>query len=229
MGLRINVGCGRTPTKGWRNFDNSAHVRLSKIGFLRNLLEKRWFDRFQRFIPVDRADEIEIADAAGRLPVEDGSADVLYTSHMVEHLDSAEVELFLREAMRVLRPGGIIRVGVPDLEGQIARYLQSRDADAFMEETHLCVPRPRTLAQRLRLLLVGTRHHQWMYDGRSLSALLRKHGFVAGEVMPAGRTRISDHEPLDLHERADESVFVEAEKAGAARIEVPDVGELSMN
>lgn len=55
----------------------------------------------------------------------------------------------------------------------------------------------------------------WMYDGKSLTKLLGKLGFVEVEVMPAGQTKISAHEPLDLQERVSESVYVEAEKPAA--------------
>ncbi len=131
---------------------------------------------------------------------------------MLEHLDRNEAANFLKEAFRVLRPGGIIRIAVPDLMIKIEQYNKSRDADILIESTHLCVSRPNSLSQRLILLLVGARNHQWMYDGTFLSRLLQKHGFTKIEVMPAGQTKISAHEPLDLQERADESVYVEAEK-----------------
>ena len=76
----------------------------------------------------------------------------------------------------------------------------------------MCVSRPTSLAQRIRLLLVGTRHHQWMYDGNSLSRLLQKHGFIDTEIMPAGKTNIPEPGSLNLQERSDESVYVEAKK-----------------
>jgi hypothetical protein len=53
-----------------------------------------------------------------------------------------------------------------------------------------------------------------MYDGDSLSMLLQAHGFIKAEAMPAGQTKIIAHEPLDLKERASESIYVEAEKPG---------------
>ncbi len=217
MALRINVGCGQTPTQGWRNFDNSVSLRLSKIPFLPDLLLKlKLIESPQyQFIRFARENNIEYGDATKGLPVQDESVDVLYSSHMLEHLDRNEVDKFLKEAFRVLRSGGIIRIAVPDIKKEVEQYSESGDADAFIESTHLCVPRPRTLAQRLRLLLVGTRHHQWMYDGNSLSRLLQKHGFVNTEVMPASQTEISDHEPLDLQERVSESVYVEAERPSA--------------
>lgn len=215
MLVRVNIGCGQTPTRGWRNFDNSFSLRLSKIPLLPDLLHQLGFleSSQYRFIRFARENDIEYGDATKRLPIESRSVDVLYSSHMLEHLDRNEADRFLKEVFRVLRPGGIIRIVVPDIKKQVAQYNETADADAFIEATNLCVRRPRSLAQRLRLLLVGTRHHQWMYDGNSLSNLLEKHGFLKAEVLPAGQTRIHDHEPLDLRERFSESVYVEAKKA----------------
>ena len=93
-----------------------------------------------------------------------------------------------------------------------ATYETVEDADDFIKLTHTCVPSPRTLAQRLRFLFVGPRHHQWMYDGKSLSKLLEKHGFVQARAVPPGETRITDYGELNLQERHEASVYVEAEK-----------------
>ena len=49
-----------------------------------------------------------------------------------------------------------------------------------------------------------------MYDGRSLARLLVESGFVGATVMPAGTTNIPDPGSLDLEERSEESVYVEA-------------------
>jgi predicted SAM-dependent methyltransferase len=212
--MRINVGCGQTPTPGWRNFDNSPSLRLASIAVLPDLLHRLGLlNRAQyQFMRFARDHQIEYGDATKGLPVGEASVDVLYSSHMLEHLDRREASEFLREAYRILRPGGILRIAVPDLERQIAEYQESGDADAFVEGMHLCVSRPRSLAGRLSLLVTGTRHHQWMYDGRSLSRLLQEHGFVKAEVLPAGQTRIDSPGALDLAERASESLYVEAEK-----------------
>ncbi len=216
MAIRINVGCGQSPTPGWMNLDNSPSLRLSKIPALPQLLHALGIIGAAQyeFICFARKHKIDHADATRRIPVGDGAVDVLYSSHMLEHLDRRDAENFLREVFRVLRPGGIFRVVVPDIRIHVERYKESGDADAFIESTLLCVPRPRSVAQRLQRMLVGARNHQWMYDGRSLSRLLLKIGFVEVQAMPAGQTRIRAHEPLNLSERSSESVYVEAEKPG---------------
>jgi SAM-dependent methyltransferase len=59
------------------------------------------------------------------LPFPDGSFDVVYHSHVLEHFSKGEGLKFLKRCWRVLRPNGIIRVAIPDLE-QIARlYLEA--------------------------------------------------------------------------------------------------------
>jgi predicted SAM-dependent methyltransferase len=211
--MRINVSCGQTPTKGWRNFDNSLSLCLSKFPFLPELLYKlRLLEKSQyKFIQFCRLNHIEYGDATKGLPVVNRSIDVFYSSHMIEHLDQADAYKFLKEARRVLCSGGIIRLVVPDLRKLIEKYIESRDADEFILSTFLCKPRPRTIAQRLKVMVAGDRNHRWMYDGESLCRLLTSLGFVNASIMPPGKTKIQNPEPLDLREREAESVYVEAE------------------
>jgi predicted SAM-dependent methyltransferase len=129
---------------------------------------------------------------------------------MFEHLDRVEADLFLNEARRILCSGGIIRLAVPDIRMRAERYMASGDADAFIASTNMTRPRPRTLAAKLGILAVGTRQHQWMYDGASLARLLESKGFHSAKVMRPGETQINDPDDLNLHEREGESVYVEA-------------------
>lgn len=216
--MRINVGCGHTATPSWMNFDNSLALRLAKIPLLPELLKAfRLIDTPQyQFILFAQSNQVKYGDATKRLLVADASVEVLYSSHMFEHLDRTEASSFLKEARRVLKPGGIIRLAVPDIERQVHEYLKHGDADAFIEGTYLAQPQPRTFLQRVRLLIVGARHHQWMYDGKSLCCLLSSHGFINAVVVSAGATKIANPAPLDLFERLSESVYVEAENPGKA-------------
>ena len=48
---------------------------------------------------------------------EPGSVSEIYASHIYEHLDyNSEVDIAFKEAFRILRPGGLFRLGVPDME-----------------------------------------------------------------------------------------------------------------
>jgi len=131
---------------------------------------------------------------------------------MLEHLDRAEARAFLGEVRRVLAPGAIVRLAVPDISRLVSGYLRSGDADAFVASTLLATSRPRGPVARLRAAVVGGRDHAWMYDGASLCQLLIANGFVDAQVLAAGETTIPLPAPLDLQERADESVYVEARR-----------------
>jgi ubiquinone/menaquinone biosynthesis C-methylase UbiE len=152
------------------------------------------------------------ADVTTRLPLGDGTAEVVYSSHMLEHLDRMEARVFLHEVRRVLAPGGILRLVVPDIKRSIQKYAVQEDADSFVESLFMASPSPKGLVRKLLFAVSGNRLHKWMYDGVSLCKLLIFCGFVSPTILPAGSTTILDPGPLDLYERADESVYVEASK-----------------
>lgn len=211
---RVNIGCGLTRIAGWLNYDNSFSVRLAKYPLLVRLLEKLVLleEEQKNFSSFSRNNKIIWADATKRIPLPDNSVEVLYTSHMIEHLDREEAKLFLKEACRVLTPSGIIRIAVPDLRKLISRYITEGDADLFIERSLLTRQKPKTLLDRLKSLVIGDRHHQWMYDGTSMVRLLSAMGFKELRILEAGSTMIPDPGELNLHERADDSVYVEARK-----------------
>lgn len=91
----LNLGCGGKYHPDWTNVD---FVSYDKNVIAHNLNEG--------------------------IPFKDNEFDVVYHSHVLEHFTKDKALLFLRECYRVLKPNGILRVAIPDLE-QIARlYLQ---------------------------------------------------------------------------------------------------------
>ena len=57
------------------------------------------------------------------LPFADGSASIVYSSHMFEYFDRDEAKEVLAEWFRVLMPGGTVRIAVPDFEAVARLYL----------------------------------------------------------------------------------------------------------
>jgi len=210
---KINVGCGATPTPGWINYDNSPSLLLARLPAwccdlaARTLLsnEQR---RFATFARRNRT-LLRFADVSKRIPEATSSVSVVYSSHMIEHLDRSRAGKFLAEVRRVLVHGGIVRIVVPDLRKLIDAYLDSGSADAFLSSLHMSPPKV-SLVERIRIALIGYRHHLWMYDAKSLAALLTESGFHEARAMLPGETRIPSPGGLDLSERADESICVEA-------------------
>lgn len=217
---RINVGCGKKCLDGYLNIDGSPGVWLARYPVLgKLLLGLRLIDRHNyEFMRFAANHTICYANAAGRLPLPTNSVAVVYSCHMYEHLLRPHAHNFLREAHRVLRPGGVIRLAVPDLRRKAEEYIQKGDADEFLEATLLCGVWDKLATSRgvLQMLLFGhPSTHKWMYDGPSLCRELARHDFVDPQVMPPGVTTIPDPGPLDLQERWPDSVFVEAVKPPA--------------
>ena len=132
---------------------------------------------------------------------------------MIEHLEKLDVASFFKEARRILKSGGIIRLAVPNIKYQVDNYLKDGDADKFIESTYLTRKKPKTIIAKIKHLLIGDRNHQWMYDGKSLCNLLSSAGFEEPKILEPGLTTIPDPGTLDLKERSPESVFVEAVNA----------------
>jgi predicted SAM-dependent methyltransferase len=87
----LNLGCGQRFHTAWTNLDLvPAHPSIRRF------------------------------DVAQPLPFEDAVFDAVYHSHLLEHLPRAQALPFLCECRRVLKPGGILRLAIPNLEA-IAR------------------------------------------------------------------------------------------------------------
>jgi predicted SAM-dependent methyltransferase len=214
MNIRLNIGCGKTPTKGWINMDNSWAIKLAnskfkyKVARILGLLNTKQIEN----IEWNKLNKIQFADATKSFPFKDSSVECIYTSHMLEHLSQDGAKIFLKEAFRVLKIGGILRIAVPDLKIAIDEYIKSGDADSFMRNILVQAPPISSLKQKIILFMTGYRHHQWMYDGASLSKLLKEIGFKETEICEKGHTKIHKPGELNLNEREEDSVYVESVK-----------------
>ena len=135
-----------------------------------------------------------------RLPFPDGSADAVFLEHVLEHFPLAVGLDLLAEGRRVLAPGGILRVGVPDF----GRYAESYAGDrAFLEERRPGRPTP-----LLAVAEVAYNHgHRSVWDGETLELVLRETGLVDVRRRGFGESGL---EPApDSAEREAESVYAE--------------------
>ena len=97
----VNVGCGRQVHPAWCNLDLTA----SAPGVIEH-------------------------DLRQGLPFDDRSCDAVYHSHVLEHLQPEQAAKLLAECFRVLKPGGTLRIAVPDLEGIARQYLRTLETAA---------------------------------------------------------------------------------------------------
>jgi ubiquinone/menaquinone biosynthesis C-methylase UbiE len=162
------------------------------------------------------------------LPFATDSARYVFVSHLLEHLFyPADVGPFLSEVHRVLAPGGVVRIVVPDIEQCIEAY--SKNDRTFFDsrrETFTWWPQKGTrLEDFLAYAGVGAEPaylfeaHKYGYDFETLARTLREAGFTA---IIRSSFMGSAHEPLQIDSissvagaRYGEryySLFVEAEK-----------------
>lgn len=198
----VNLGCGdKVGTHpDVVNVDWSIYLRFRASPLLAWLpplvLDAK---RRERYLNLPR--NIVAHDLSRGLPFADASIDVVYHSHMLEHLDRPVVPGFLAEVRRVLKPGGVHRIVVPDLEQLSRLYLEdlARRApdtaewaghDACVAELiEQSVRREAAAAQsltglrrRLYTRVFGDARrrgetHQWLYDRVNLGALLLAAGY----------------------------------------------------
>jgi len=90
--LRINLGSGGTIFPGWFHLDRKDFRAL-----------------------YGEAGEIFLQhDLTNGLPFGDNSVETVFCEHLLEHLDIQETLALAREVHRVLGPGGVWRIAVPD-------------------------------------------------------------------------------------------------------------------
>lgn len=101
----LNLGCGTRFHTLWSNVD---------------------------FVSTDKG--VIAHDLRKGIPFQDSCFDVVYHSHLLEHFPKSAALPFMSECYRVLKPGGVIRVAVPDLERIASLYLQALEKASTGDE-----------------------------------------------------------------------------------------------
>jgi predicted SAM-dependent methyltransferase len=143
-----------------------------------------------------------------RLPFPDTALDRIYLEHVLEHASYETGLEFLRDARRVLRPGGVIRIAVPDLEDLVRGYL----ADDWCRFDWVNWPEHAFIRTRAQMINIGFRWwgHQYLYDRQDLSRVLAEAGFTDVEFVDRGQSRHADLRALET--RPDSTLIAEATK-----------------
>lgn len=174
-GVYIQYGSGPySCPAGWINFDVSPTLRLQQLPMIGRL--------FQYGVVVF-PEGTRYGDIVKGLPIPDGSADGIYASHVLEHLSLDEFWIAIRNTFRLLKPGGIFRLVVPDLESCARQYLaklEYGDAEAnscFMRKAKLGLEHRKKSLEAWARSIFGNSAHLWMWDEYSITAALEKIGY----------------------------------------------------
>lgn len=189
---RLNLGCGPNAPAGWVNVDGSWNAWLSNHAYLRRTL--RTFGVIGKNSPGAQWNVRPLVhDLTKPLPFEENSVAAIYGSHVLEHLYLADAQRLLGECKRVLRPGGVIRLVVPDLHSMVASYMKNKNAgrpspserigaaDKLNEKLGFRSPAPPSgnFLFKFYSLWKDFHHHKWMYDSDSLIRYMETAGFTA--------------------------------------------------
>jgi predicted SAM-dependent methyltransferase len=197
--LRLNLGSGFQPKEGWINIDLSDQAAVT-------------------------------LDLREPLPLPDDSVEAIYTEHFLEHLnyggldDSTAWQLetpgspsealrFLRECRRVLKPGGVLDIVVPDAEGIVQEYV-ARHEQPFPKYDWWGPAWCDTPMHCVNYVFRQGCEHKYAYDEETLARVLESVGF-------ASVSRRAFNPSTDAPNHAIGSLCVHARKPASAREQSP--------
>ena len=175
---RLHWGCGTITPYGWINSDIAPGPGVDVV-----------------------------ADILSGLPLADGEFDYVVSIHALPEIAFRDQARALCELWRVLRPGGVLRLGLPDLDRAIAAYV-AKDIDYFLiPDEHI-----QSLAGKFVAQLTWYGRSRCQFTAELMAELLARSGFV--DVRPCGfrQTASAIPEIVELDDRPLESFFVEARK-----------------
>ncbi|MEI9913710.1 MAG: methyltransferase domain-containing protein [Candidatus Saccharibacteria bacterium] len=175
--IKLNIGCGTDYKRGWINVDNNSDNNIKK-------LDLNW-------------------DLRNPLPFADNSVDFVFNEHFFEHLTIEESEPIMADLMRVLKPGGIMRVAMPDLREVVKAYLDPNwNKKAFIKQFGLEFVQTPAEMLNMNFYWWG---HRWLYDWEELQRRLKERGYNKYKKCSL---RNSSHKELKNLETRDESRLI---------------------
>jgi ubiquinone/menaquinone biosynthesis C-methylase UbiE len=218
--IKLNLGCGQIRPTSWVNTDSSMNALIQKwaIG--------KWLSKRMGAVEFSTTN-LEYMNLNKKWSgYKDNTIDVVYASHLFEHLLIDSTHIFLAEAFRALKPNGCIRLVMPDLYAHSKEYVNNIDAGQKDASRHLL--------WALNLYQVGPgekisllhkvlgffqdypHRHKYMYDKYSLTALFEQHGFKDIKLGAYGQSTyvkdINDVEGPHLYGGYPNSIYIEAIK-----------------
>lgn len=154
-----------------------------------------WHRYIPGFVHVDLCDmpHIDYKRSIDDLSIfEAGSAELIYCSHCFEYFDRFKAVSVLKEWHRVLQPGGMLRLAVPDFDKLIEVYHLSGDIGKILGP----------LFGRMEIQTPSSKeviHHETVYNFDSLKRILEENGF---EDVKRYDWRETIHKDYDDHSQA---------------------------
>lgn len=171
-GLSVQFGCGLCAPETWLNFDISPTLLLSRIPGAGALLKLPSWGKNVRHGNVVRG-----------LPVPPGSCARVFSDQVLEHLSLGSLRQALRSILAIMKPGGVFRSFVPDLQHSIEVYReaiaankQREAAGIFVRSIGMGVESSASAMDFIRELF-GNSRHLWIWDEAGIRHELETAGF----------------------------------------------------
>jgi hypothetical protein len=172
---RLNWGCGEHVADGWINSDVKDEPAIDLVADIRN-----------------------------GLPLEPGSIDHAVGIHVLPEFSYPELVPVLEELRRVLKPGGTLRLALPDLRRGIDAYLREDEGYFKIGEDEVA-----SLGGRFIVQMLWYGYSRSLFTADFALELLQKAGFRDVRECAFGVTASGIDEIVELDNREEESIFVE--------------------
>lgn len=212
---KINLGSGPSGINGWVNVDYGMLPWLSKHPRFRKILTTLHF--LPRSYDIQWP-EIIISDIRKRLPFANATADYVYCSQVIEHLEYYEAKKLIKEIFRLLKTGGIARISVPDISKIVKLYQKEASTNALGAARNFNIIiyghekdlEPKSIIAKLSRLFI--RGHFWHYNYQSIRHLLRDSGFKKISKCDFQKGKCPNIKQLDKIIHEPHSLYVEVQK-----------------
>jgi len=201
--VKLNLGTGLHVAPGWINIDSSIKTLFARLPefalrLVFPLATVRGTHSRDEFVTLLRDHRFVCHNLKYGIPLPDSSVDFIFSSHVLHHLYREDALKLIREALRVLKPGGTMRITVPDLELIVALYLEGRREQALEYLFYSKGPRS-NLSRRC-----------YQYDFALLKDLMDEAGVRNVRRCKSGEGTVPDLDRLDR--MIQETLFVEGER-----------------
>lgn len=196
MGIKLNLGCFHQVHEGWVNTDITPNIHIARIPGAAFGLHAMGVMSDEHFA-LHKAGvfkRVRYMNVSWTFPYKNGSVEGVFCSHILEHLYPQQAIKMFSEVLRVLKPGGVFRVVVPDLEWAIGLYNKERP-EKFLDAMYEHVGGG------------GKNSHKWMFTELSLKRFFEKQGFEQVKICRFQEGRLPDVKQMDC--RPSNSIFVE--------------------
>jgi SAM-dependent methyltransferase len=173
---RLNWGCGPVPAPGWINADRLRAPGIALSGDIRD-----------------------------GLPLADDVVDYAVSIHGLQDLPYRDVVPALQELRRVLRPDGVLRLGLPDLDRALAAYARGDAAYFYIPDGEVT-----TLSGKLIVQIIWYGSVRTPFTWPFIRELALKAGFRRVTRCAYHLTASLHADIVELDNRERESLFVEA-------------------